>query len=74
MARKMTADESDPRDPAPPKAPAGGRLATQSAHVVASKAAAAERLAAALRANLQRRKAQARGRATASPGTLDGKE
>ncbi|MDB5596319.1 MAG: hypothetical protein JWM36_3280 [Hyphomicrobiales bacterium] len=43
-----------------------------SAHVLASKRAEAARLAAALRANLQRRKAQARGRASAGPDESGG--
>jgi len=43
-----------------------------SAHVLASKRAEAARLAAALRANLQRRKAQARGRASSEPDPSGG--
>lgn len=64
----MSDDESQMTGATPRKDVAGeDKPQALSAHVLASKRAEAARLAAALRANLQRRKAQARGRASSEP-------
>lgn len=61
-------DTPPPRDPAPLRRAAG--TATREARLATATATREARLAAALRANLRRRKAQARGRedAAAPPG------
>jgi hypothetical protein len=68
----MSDDESQTQ--ATEQGTSGAALKPQalSEHVLASKRAEAVRLAAALRANLQRRKAQARGRASAEPDESGG--